>query len=412
MSARFIGSIVVVFALVVGSNPAPAQAGLILGGFAVTPTQLPSGFTPYGSVKDSTGAYVVGGEYQGKPAYVTVTPAIGLPALVSPVQVLNSLSVQAGGTDPRGRVSDVVLTSTGQVQFIGSSKSPNSPPNLGGEGTVWSMSTGTGQGTGFLPGMTPSSLLVAGSSSGVSVGGSTLTPIMLSSSGLSALPTGGMGGAALSVSQDGSVIGGATLSGGAAYWTRQPDGSYQLHNVEMPGSTLSLDSANIRGSEGSWLSGSFSDIYSGNDVAGLWNSLDGRMLHDFSTLGGIDPQFMRVGMFENTHVASINFLDPTLGPALFIEGEQGLVPLSSLLGSTSILGTDGRIVDLFSGSLGVVFQGRDDLGNSAFYITSWETNPATPTPEPSSLLLMTVGAGTAALAARRRKRLQDARASV
>jgi len=368
---------------------ARCPAGMI-GGPSLAPARLPAGFSPWSGVKDAAGTYVIGGEFQGKPAYVTVTASIELPPAVSPVRVLNSLTVQAGGSDPVGRVADVVVDSSGQVRFIGHSRSPLGLPSAqvpgqNAEGTIWSMATGVGEGVGTVPGGTPNSILMAGNTGGFAVGGSSSTPAVWDGMGLTALPGGDA--AALSISRDGSVIGGSRYSTGAAYWTRQPDGSYQFHSAEMPTTAITMDGSMIRGSEGGWLAGSVLDVNTGGDTAAIWSSADGRVLHDFSALGDIDQQFIRVGVFEGTRVASFNFLDPSVGPALYIEGDPGVTPLASLLGSPTLVGSNGRIIDLFDGSLGVVFQGQDDFGGTAFYVSSWVTTPAA-VPEPSGLVLL------------------------
>lgn len=341
----------------------------LIGAFALEPTALPSGFTPHGGAADAAGAYVVGGEYQGQAAYLSITPRDGQSPLISPITKLNSLSVQTGGSEAWGCINDVVKVGT-DIIFVGTSRSPGTFQGSLGEGTLWSRSTGIPVGVGFPALGSPQSPLLEGNPSGSYAGFGSSVALVANGSGLSTLNSNQSSAVATTISPDSMMVGGRTLSMAAVYWT-MTNGVYQIHEVPSFGS---VEPDFIRDVEGRWMVGDGVDLNTGMTSAAIFSTTDGSLVMDLSQYGEIDSR-MRVGVFgDDKQVAAFNFLS---GAAFVVEGE-GMVTLSSLLASASsfsaasALGTQGRIVDMFSGSLGVIIEGPAVDGVPTFYVSAWQ----------------------------------------
>lgn len=375
-------------AIVSQSEAAPITS--LLGDVHLQPTAWNNQFNNVGDVESWNGTLYIAGDVSGMPTVVSMPMEETATSAVSAMQTLSSPNT----SDPRGMVLDITVVD-GQVMYGGYTR--------GSLGNLYSTTWDTqGASTGHGSNAPTADSVVQRVSSGGQIAGDHFNAdpaVGLLNSQLTALPILGGGGVARDISDDGRVIVGADGFTAAVWRSSDPMSlNYQLDSVALQLTpdgaapdffTHVFDGTSI----GEVAFGQYLDLTIGNEAVGAWNLNSG----NFLGLMGYG-QLADAKMFNDTLVLGINGGDG--GYLTTFDSPDVTIDLASLfpndLGLANVTLAKGGLYD---GSLGFLSLAQGVGGVSMLATTSFNV---TSTPEPSSLLLLALGAGGIGRIRRRR----------
>lgn len=287
---------------------------------------LSTGLTKVFDVETFGGVTYIAGEFNAKPAYVTVSST----GVLGSVQVLPSLDPN----DPIGQVLDVALVN-GSVTFIGESR----VAGQNNQGFAWDLSGNPKP----VPTTTAGGLLESANPVGivVGVGESDHAAVGTLGGSLQLLPESGGFGGAVSITADGKWIVGGDGFGTGAWFSNDPSTlNYSLQTINFQTTATGDNPSVLRfvtqdPSSGHYLVfGEYVDSELFTDSVGVWDLSDGSLLRDFGT--GVLNDVKTLGGHLVVSMNSINESYVTLLDSPEVVQVRDLIPGSSLLPIVSL----------------------------------------------------------------------------